>query len=60
MSMYRSISLKDLEKYYSCGERTAASRKKELQCYFKKRRITVYDLAIYEGYPVHVLEEYLF
>jgi len=57
--MFRKLTLKDLQLYYSCAEATAKRRHKELRNYFNKRCPTIYDLAIYEGYPPTVVDEYL-
>lgn len=57
--MYRSVTLKDLIKYYECSMTTAKVRLKALRKAYCKKRITVYDLAIYEGYPPDVIKDYL-
>jgi len=57
--MYRTITLKDMIKYYECSITTAKTRLKSLRKAYCKRRITVYDLAIYEGYPPDVIRDYL-
>lgn len=57
--MFRTVTLKDLMKYYECSESTAKTRLKSLRKAFLKRRVTVYDLAIYEGYPPDIVREYL-
>ncbi len=48
MSPFRSISIKDLEKFYDCSHVTAVARKKELQAATKRFKVRVYDLANYE------------
>lgn len=57
--MFRSVTLKDLMKYYGCGQTAAKKRLKELRKAYFKKRITIYDLAIFEGYPPEVINEYL-
>lgn len=57
--MYRSVTLKDLMRYYECGMTTAKARLKTLRIACNKHRITVYDLAIYEGYPPETIKDYL-
>lgn len=57
--MFRAVTLKDLMKYYECSMTTAKTRLKAIRKAFSKHRITVYDLAIYEGYPPDVISDYL-
>lgn len=57
--MFRKVSIKDLMKFYSCSERTAVSRMKEISSAIDKKRVSIYDLAIYEGYPPIEIEAYL-
>lgn len=59
MTMFRTVTLKDLMKYYGCSMSTAKTRLRSLKKAYCKRRITVYDLAIYEGYPPDVINDYL-
>ena len=46
-------------KFYSCSERTALDRKKEISKASCKRSPTLYDLAIYEGYSPSEVFSYL-
>lgn len=57
--MFRKLSIKDLMKFYCCSERTAVSRMREICSAMKKKRVSVYDLATYEGYPPNEVESYL-
>lgn len=57
--MFRSVTLKDLIKYYGCGMTAAKRRLKELRTHYQKHRITIYDLALYEGYSPDVICDYL-
>jgi len=57
--MFRSVTLKDLMRYYECSISTAKIRLKQLRKSLNKNRITVYDLAIYEGYPPETIKDYL-
>lgn len=57
--MYRTVTLKDLIKYYECSITTAKTRLKAIRKACNKHRVTVYDLAIYEGYPPDVIKDYL-
>lgn len=56
--MYRSVTLKDLMKYYGCSLTTAKIRMKRLRTACNKHRITIYDLAIHEGYPPEMIKDY--
>ncbi len=47
--MHRTVTLKDLIKYYECSLSTAKIRLKQIKTACQKDRITVYDFAIYEG-----------
>lgn len=57
--MFRTVTLKDLIKYYECSMTTAKIRLKAIRTRLNKHRITVYDLAIYEGYSPEVIKDYL-
>ncbi|MBB4037079.1 hypothetical protein GGR21_002994 [Dysgonomonas hofstadii] len=57
--MHRTVTLKDLIKYYECSLSTAKIRLKQIKTACQKDRITVYDFAIYEGYPPEVIKDYL-
>lgn len=48
--MFRTVTLKDLIKYYERSMTTAKTRLKAIRKAYNKHRITIYDLAIYEGY----------
>ena len=48
MSPFRSVSIKDLMKFYDCSKQTAVMRKKELRDACKRRNVRVYDLAALE------------
>ncbi len=57
--MFRSVTLKDLIKYYECSMTTAKTRLKVIRKACKKHRITIYDLAMFEGYPPETIKDYL-
>lgn len=57
--MYRTVTLKDLIKYYECSMTTAKARLRAIRDSCNKHRITIYDLAIYEGYPPDMIKDYL-
>lgn len=57
--MFRTVTLKDLIKYYECSMTTAKKRLTTLRKACNKHRITIYDLAIYEDYAPDVIKDYL-
>lgn len=56
--MFRDIRLKDLASFYNVSLSTAKLRMKELKNYHKKDRVSLYDLAKYEGYEVQEVLQY--